>query len=164
MQITLTKEQVREAFGELRYMGADYCYKYDKETRKKTEEVEALKLHIGSMKLGNSVDIRLEATELPKVEPLHSGRTRRSGICPLCAERKLPGIGGQNLLQGYPCCYRKRKRVETVPGNSLRTAPYSVKGAKRVEEVPGTWRKPRHTTKGRDDDNRGNENFRTPLY
>lgn len=25
MQITLTKEQVREAFGELRYMGADYC-------------------------------------------------------------------------------------------------------------------------------------------
>ena len=56
------------------------------------------------------------------------------------------------------------KRVETVPGNSLRTAPYSVKGAKGVEEVPGTWRKPRHTTKGRDDDNRGNENFRTPLY
>ena len=50
-------------------MGADYCYKYDKETRKKTEEVEALKLHLGSMKLGNSVDIRLEATELPKVEP-----------------------------------------------------------------------------------------------
>ena len=69
MQITLTKEQVREAFGELRYMGADYCYKYDKETRKKTEEVEALKLHLGSMKLGNCVDIRLEATELPKVEP-----------------------------------------------------------------------------------------------
>ena len=62
MQITLTKEQVREAFGELRYMGTDYCYKYDKETRKKTKEVEALKL-------GNSVDIRLEATELPKVEP-----------------------------------------------------------------------------------------------
>ena len=29
----------------------------------------ALKLHLGSMKLGNSVDIRLEATELPKIEP-----------------------------------------------------------------------------------------------
>ena len=69
MQITLTKEQVREAFGELRYMGADYCYKYDKETRKKTEEVEALKLHLGSMKLGNSVDIRLEATEEPVYAP-----------------------------------------------------------------------------------------------
>ena len=69
MQITLTKEQVKEAFGELRYMGADYCYRYDKETRKKTEEVEALRLHLGSMKLGNSVDIRLEATELPKIEP-----------------------------------------------------------------------------------------------
>ena len=38
-----------------------------------------------------------------------------------------------------------------------------MKGAKGVEEVPGTWRKPRHTTKGRDDDNRGNENFRTPY-
>lgn len=30
MQITLTKEQVREAFGELRFMGADNCYRYDK--------------------------------------------------------------------------------------------------------------------------------------
>ena len=69
MQITLTKEQVKEAFGELRYMGTDYCYKYDKESRKKTEEVEALKLHLGSMKLGNSVDIRLEAMEIPKIEP-----------------------------------------------------------------------------------------------
>lgn len=59
MQITMTKEQVKEAFGELRYMGADYCYRYDKETRKRTEEVEALKLHLGSIKLGNSIDIRL---------------------------------------------------------------------------------------------------------
>ena len=50
-------------------MGADFCYRYDKETRKKTEEVEALKLHLGSMKLGNSIDIRLETTELPKIEP-----------------------------------------------------------------------------------------------
>ena len=53
----------------------------------------------------------------------------------LCAERKLPGIGGQNLLQGYPCCYRKRKRVETVPGNSLRTAPDVYK---RQEEQRST--------------------------
>ena len=56
MQITLTKEQVKEAFGELRFMGADNCYRYDKDSKKKTEEVEALKLHLGSMKLGNSVD------------------------------------------------------------------------------------------------------------
>ena len=69
MQITLTKEQVKEVFGELRFMGADNCYRYDKDSKKKTEEVEALKLHLGSMKLGNSVDIRLEATELPKIEP-----------------------------------------------------------------------------------------------
>ena len=54
MQITLTKEQVKEAFGELRFMGADNCYRYDKDSKKKTEEVEALKLHLGSMKLGNS--------------------------------------------------------------------------------------------------------------
>lgn len=69
MVIHLTKEQVKEVFGELRFMGADFCYRYDKETRKKTEEVEALKLHLGSMKLGNSIDIRLETTELPKIEP-----------------------------------------------------------------------------------------------
>ena len=30
MQITLTKEQVKEAFGELRFMGADNSYRYDK--------------------------------------------------------------------------------------------------------------------------------------
>ena len=69
MQITLTKEQVKEVFGELRYMGADYCYRYDKDTRKKTEDIEAVKLHLGSMKLGNSVDIRLEMTEIPSIEP-----------------------------------------------------------------------------------------------
>ena len=69
MQITLTKEQMKEAFGELRFMRAHFCYRYDKATKQKTEEVEALKLHLGSMKLGNSVDIRLEATELPKIEP-----------------------------------------------------------------------------------------------
>lgn len=69
MVIHLTKEQVKEVLGELRFMGADFCYRYDKETRKKTEEVEALKLHLGSMKLGNSIDIRLETTELPKIEP-----------------------------------------------------------------------------------------------
>ncbi len=38
MQITLTKEQVKEAFGELRFMGADNCYRYDKDSKKKTEE------------------------------------------------------------------------------------------------------------------------------
>ena len=51
------------------FYGCGYCYRYDKDSKKKTEEVEALKLHLGSMKLGNSVDIRLEATELPKIEP-----------------------------------------------------------------------------------------------
>ena len=35
MQITLTKEQVKEAFGELRFMGADNCYRYDKDGKKK---------------------------------------------------------------------------------------------------------------------------------
>ena len=41
MQITLTKEQVKEAFGELRFMGADNCYRYDKDSKKKTEEVDS---------------------------------------------------------------------------------------------------------------------------
>ena len=31
-------EQVKEAFGELRFMGADNCYRYDKDSKKKTEE------------------------------------------------------------------------------------------------------------------------------
>ena len=69
MQITLTKEQVKEAFGELRFMGADNCYRYDKDSKKKTEGSGSLKTSSWKHDLGNSVDIRLEATELPKIEP-----------------------------------------------------------------------------------------------
>ena len=86
MQITLTKEQVKEAFGELRFMGADNCYRYDKDSKKKTEEVEALKLHLGSMKLGNSVDIRLEATELPKIELMRWWNWKNQYMPLMCRE------------------------------------------------------------------------------
>ena len=46
MQITLTKEQVKEAFGELRFMGADNCYRYDKDSKKKTEAVSYTHLDV----------------------------------------------------------------------------------------------------------------------
>lgn len=39
MQITLTKEQVKEAFGELRFMGADNCYRYCLKRQKKKQEI-----------------------------------------------------------------------------------------------------------------------------
>ena len=102
MQITLTKEQVREAFGELRYMGADYCYKYDKETRKKTEEVEA-------MKLGNSVDIRLEATELPKVEPYTVVELEEAVYAPYVQRGNFPVLVDRISCKGI--------RVVTGKGN-----------------------------------------------
>ena len=99
MQITLTKEQVKEAFGELRFMGADNCYRYDKDSKKKTEEVEALKLHLGSMKLGNSVDIRLEKQRnFQRLSLMRWWGTGGTGICPLCAERELPCISGEDYL------------------------------------------------------------------
>ena len=72
-------------------MGADNCYRYDKDSKKKTEEVEALKLHLGSMKIGNSVGTSEDGA-------LCGGRTRRTSICPLCAERKLSGISGKDYL------------------------------------------------------------------
>lgn len=92
MQIVLTKEQVKEAFGELRYMGADYCYRYDKVNQKKTEEVEALKLHLGSIKLGNSVDIRLEATELPEIEPYSVVELERAVYDPYVMRGNYPTL------------------------------------------------------------------------
>ena len=98
MQITLTKEQVKEAFGELRLWVRTTDYHYDKDSKKKTEEVEALKLHLGSMKIGNSVDIRLEATELPKIEPYAVVELEEPVYAPLCAERKLPCISGKDYL------------------------------------------------------------------
>ena len=93
MQITLTKEQIKEVFGELRYMGADYCYRYDKDTRKKTEDIEAVKLHLGSMKLGNSVDIRLEIDRNPNYRTIFCSGTGYTGLCSICSERKLSYIG-----------------------------------------------------------------------
>lgn len=69
MQIEMTNKQVQEAFGELRYVGADYCYHYDKGGKARTDEIEAVKLHLGSAKLGNSIDIRLEAKEMPQIAP-----------------------------------------------------------------------------------------------
>ena len=99
MQITLTKEQVREAFGELRYMGADYCYKYDKETRKKTEEVEALKLHLGSM----------EATELPKVEPYTVVELEEAVYAPYVQRGNFPVLVDRISCKGI--------RVVTGKGN-----------------------------------------------
>ena len=109
IQLFSTKEQVREAFGELRYMGADYCYKYDKETRKKTEEVEALKLHLGSMKLGNSVDIRLEATELPKVEPYTVVELEEAVYAPYVQRGNFPVLVDRISCKGI--------RVVTGKGN-----------------------------------------------
>lgn len=109
MQITLTKEQVKEAFGELRYMGTDYCYRYDKETRKKTEEVEALKLHLGSIKLGNSVDIRLETTELPKIEPYSVVELEETVYAPYVQRGNYPV-----LVERFTC-----KGIHPVSGKSV---------------------------------------------
>ncbi|MBP3487106.1 MAG: hypothetical protein J6K53_01795 [Roseburia sp.] len=109
MQIILTKEQVKEAFGELRYMGADYCYRYDKENRKKTEEVEALRLHLGSMKLGNSVDIRLEATELPKIEPYSVVELDNAVYDPYVMRGNYP-----TLVERVTC-----KGIRTVSGKNM---------------------------------------------
>ena len=108
MQITLTKEQVKEAFGELRFMGADNCYRYDKDSKKKTEEVEALKLHLGSMKLGNSVDIRLEATELPKIEPYAVVELEEPVYAPYVQRGNFPVLVEKITCKGYPSCSKQK--------------------------------------------------------
>ena len=106
MIIKLTKEQVRDAFGELRFMGADYCYRYDKGTNKKTEEVGFLKLHLGSIKLGNSVDIRLETTELPKIEPYAVVELEEPVYAPYVQRGNYP-----TLIERFTC-----KGVHAVTG------------------------------------------------
>ena len=85
-----------------------YCYRYDKETRKKTEEVEALRLHLGSMKLGNSVDIRLEATELPKIEPYSVVELENAVYDPYVMRGNYP-----TLVERVTC-----KGIRTVSGKS----------------------------------------------
>ena len=107
MQITLTKEQVKEVFGELRYMGADYCYRYDKDTRKKTEDIEAVKLHLGSMKLGNSVDIRLEMTEIPSIEPYSVVELDTPVYAPYVQRGNYPTLVERVTCKGILCIPQK---------------------------------------------------------
>ena len=120
----IDKRTGQRAFGELRYMGADYCYKYDKETRKKTEEVEALKLHLGSMKLGNSVDIRLEATELPKVEPYTVVELEEAVYAPYVQRGNFPVLVDRISCKGI--------RVVTGKGNVQRLFPEILCGLLRT--------------------------------
>lgn len=108
MQITLTKEQVKEVFGELRYMGADYCYRYDKDTRKKTEDIEAVKLHLGSMKLGNSVDIRLEMTEIPTIEPYSVMELDTPVYAPYVQRGNYPTLVERVTCKGIRCISQKK--------------------------------------------------------
>ena len=107
MQITLTKEQIKEVFGELRYMGADYCYRYDKDTRKKTEDIEAVKLHLGSMKLGNSVDIRLEMTEIPTIEPYSVVELDTPVYAPYVQRGNYPTLVERVTCKGIRCISQK---------------------------------------------------------
>lgn len=109
MEITLTKEQVKEAFGELRYMGADYCYRYDRENRKKTDDVEAIKIHLGSMKLGNSVDIRVDITELPKIEPYSVVELEEPVYAPYVQRGNYPV-----LVERVTC-----KGIHTISGKNI---------------------------------------------
>ena len=99
MQITLTKEQVKEVFGELRYMGADYCYRYDKDTRKKTEDIEAVKLHL--------VDIRLEMTEIPTIEPYSVVELDTPVYAPYVQRGNYPTLVERVTCKGIRCISQK---------------------------------------------------------
>lgn len=69
MEICLKKELVTNALGELRYLGADFGYHYDEKTKKRTEQVTSLTVHLGCARLGNSIDVRIKSMELPKITP-----------------------------------------------------------------------------------------------
>ena len=106
MQITLTKEQVKEAFWRtsVSWVRTTVTF-HDKDSKKKTEEVEVLKLHLGSMKLGNSVDIRLEATELPKIESLCCSGTEEPVYAPY-VQRETSCIS-EKITRRYPPCSKQ---------------------------------------------------------
>ena len=88
-------------------MGADYCYRYDKDTRKKTEDIEAVKLHLGSMKLGNSVDIRLEMTEIPTIEPYSVVELDTPVYAPYVQRGNDPTLVERVTCKGIRCISQK---------------------------------------------------------
>ena len=91
---------------DLLYLISHYCYNVSIALH---EEVEALKLHLGSMKLGNSVDIRLEATELPKVEPYTVVELEEAVYAPYVQRGNFPVLVDRISCKGI--------RVVTGKGN-----------------------------------------------
>ena len=61
--------------------------------------MEALKLHLGSTKLGNSVDIRLEAMELPRLSLMLWVELGRNQFMPY-VQRKLSCISEKITCMG----------------------------------------------------------------
>ena len=89
--------------------------RYDKDSKKKTEEVEALKLHLGSMKLGNSVDIRLEATELPKIEPYAVVELEEPVYAPYVQRGNFPVLVEQITCKGIRPVANNNMEAVKVP-------------------------------------------------
>lgn len=72
MEIKMTEQQVKESFGTIIFIGSSVKYKYDRENKKKTEEVEGSILEIASEKLGRTFSIVSsdKAVELIPFEPI----------------------------------------------------------------------------------------------
>ncbi|WP_088808938.1 MULTISPECIES: hypothetical protein [unclassified Listeria] len=66
MEIILTEEQVKAHLGELKFIGAVGKYGYVE--GKRTEEFETVVCTLGAPRLGGSIEIKLETSQLPNVK------------------------------------------------------------------------------------------------
>lgn len=64
MEIKLTPTQSKELLGNLMFIGGQPKFKYDRDTKKKTAEIEGTILELASEKLGKTINIISEEKNL----------------------------------------------------------------------------------------------------
>lgn len=72
MEIQMSQQQVKESFGTIIFIGSSVKYKYDRETKKKTDEIEGNVLELASEKMGKTFSLLCadKAVNLIPFEPV----------------------------------------------------------------------------------------------
>ncbi len=68
MKIKMTKDVVKETFGEVLFIGVEQRFVYDNAERKYTEEIQSTTVHLGCEKMNDSFSVNIESNELPNVK------------------------------------------------------------------------------------------------
>lgn len=68
MNIKMTKDVMKEQFGDMIFLGMEQRMEYDQQKKEYTDVVQSTVVHVGCEKLENAIDIQVESPEIPNVK------------------------------------------------------------------------------------------------